>query len=101
LEDRGGGRNECGQRRDLFAVTKFGEALIQQGLEQGREQGREQGLEQGREQFLIALLRDRFGSHPGIPAVSQRLAGWPSAASVHAITAAATLDDLLNARPPT
>jgi hypothetical protein len=77
---------------DLFRDTKFGQALIQQGLDTGREEGREH--------LLVALLRDRFGPHPDLPAVAQRLASWPDAASIQAITAAASLDELARAQPP-
>lgn len=78
---------------ELFRDTAFGEALVQQGLEQG--------LERGREQLLTVLLQERFGSHPRIPAVARRLTGWPDASSaVHAITVAASVDDLSTAPPP-
>jgi hypothetical protein len=86
---------------DLFRDTKFGQALVEQGLEQGREEGLEQGLEQGAVRLLTALLHDRFGFHSAIPVLARRLNRWPdSLAAVHAITSATSLDDLLNAQPP-
>jgi hypothetical protein len=87
---------------ELFRDTAFGQALVQQGREQGLERGMargmEQGMEQGREQLLVALLEDRFGSHRVIPALARCLTGWADAGSaVHAITTAASLEELSSA----
>jgi flagellar biosynthesis/type III secretory pathway protein FliH len=37
---------------------------IEQGLQQGVEQGLRQGVEQGEREFLLRLLKCRFGSIP-------------------------------------
>jgi hypothetical protein len=68
-----------------------------------RDTGLARGLlRKGREELLVALLRERFGDHPDIPAITHSLAKWPDATSVaHAISTAATLDDLLTQRPAT
>jgi hypothetical protein len=85
----------------LFRETEFGQLLVNEGRTEGRNEGRTEGRTEGREALLTALLRDRFGDQPGLAAAAHRLAGWPDAAvALHAVTAAADLDDL-PAEPPT
>jgi hypothetical protein len=73
---------------EIFRDTEVGRALHQEGREEGRVE------------LLSDLLRDRFGDHPNIPAVAHRLATGPNATTaVHAISTAATLEDLLTAQP--
>jgi hypothetical protein len=77
---------------EFYRDTGFGRRL--------RDEGREEGREEERESLLAALLADRFGEHPALPALARRLARLSDgAAAVHAITTAATLEDLQQADP--
>jgi predicted transposase/invertase (TIGR01784 family) len=59
------------------AIMTAGQRLIEQGRQQGIEQGRQQGIEQGRQlgiqEFLLRLLRQRFGDAVNAK-VEQRIA---------------------------
>ena len=53
------------------------------------------------ERALGLMLKDRFGDRPGMLDVASRLARWPDeAAAVHAISSAASVDELARLDPP-
>jgi hypothetical protein len=71
-----------------------------EGRDEGRNEGRNEGREQARVELLTALLRERFGDRADVSALARRLAGWPEVATaVHAVSAASSLDDLLDSLP--
>jgi hypothetical protein len=73
---------------EFYRDTEFGRKL------------RREGRAEGREELLAELLRDRFGDHPGVLEVADRLSSWPNSGAIRAVMAATTLDDL-PATPPT
>jgi predicted transposase/invertase (TIGR01784 family) len=79
------------------AIVTTGQQLIEQGRQQGIEQGRQQGRQQGIQEFLLRLLRQRFGDAVD-PRVEQRIAG-ASAEQVEVwsvrVLSAASLAELL------
>jgi hypothetical protein len=76
---------------EIFRDTEVGRVLH----EEGRTEGREEGQQEARERLLSLLLRERFGDHPSVPAIARHLTAQPEAAALHAISAAATLDELI------
>jgi predicted transposase/invertase (TIGR01784 family) len=55
------------------AIMTAGQRLIEQGRQEGRQQGIEQGRQQGIQEFLLRLLRQRFGDAVNAK-VEQRIA---------------------------
>jgi hypothetical protein len=56
---------------------------------------REESHTSARTEVLAAMLRERFGDEPDVAAVAERLASWAdTAAAVHAISTAETLDKI-------
>ena len=73
----------------------YGEWVRESFREMGEAKGKAEGKAEGQELMLSALLEDRFGPDPEVPAVAHRLAGaLDPAAAVHAVTTAAALADL-------
>jgi hypothetical protein len=93
---------------EFYRDTEWGQGLqaigraegFEQGREQGREQGIEQGIEQGQARILLALLRARFGQHPQLSGLAERLAAWNESEAVEAITGATSLVELLKVQAP-
>jgi hypothetical protein len=73
---------------EVYRDTKFGRKL------------RAEGREEERESLPAAVLLERFGEHPELTAIAQRLAAWPDGATaVHAITTAVGVEELRHADP--
>jgi hypothetical protein len=88
---------------DFYSGTKGGHELMKRarakGMAQGLAEVRAQSLAEGKAEVVVLmleiLLRDRFGEDPRIEATAKRLAETTDpAAAVHAITHAATIDEL-------
>jgi len=88
---------------EIYRDTVWGHVLHDaghgEGRQEGRQEGLEEGLERGRQLLLADLLTERFGPAATIPEIARRLAHWPSGA-VQAVHAAASIDDLTGAEPP-
>lgn len=90
---------------EFFRDTEMGKKAIQEGLRRGLEEGHHRGLEEGRDQtraeIFEALLHERFADDPRIPALVEKLGGWPDlTAAVHAISSASSLDELMARAAP-
>ncbi len=73
---------------------------IEKGIERGRSEGREEGRIEALAELLLRQLALRFGDVPG--AVRERVRGASAAeleAWAEAVLVAATLDEVLSARP--
>jgi hypothetical protein len=79
---------------DFYRDTEFGRKLYQEGFEEGFQEGLEEVRRERRQEFLMDLLHERFGEHPGMADAAQRLATWPTSAALHAILVAPTFDNL-------
>lgn len=79
-----------------FYDTEFGQELVRMGRVEGRNEARVEA----RVEMLTALLTERFGDHPDLPATARRLADWPGGAAVHAVTSATTWEDIPAEPPP-
>jgi len=83
---------------DFYAESDWALILRARGLRQGRQEGRQEGREENREgraRILLALLRTRFGDHPGLAELAERLSRIDEAAAVEAVTAAASVEDIV------
>ena len=68
----------------------------QEMLRTGREEGREEALLES----LVWRLEERFGTEPDVRPAARHLATWPDHAAFRAVTAAASLDELIDTVPP-
>jgi hypothetical protein len=77
---------------DFYSKTEVGKELHRRGLDEG--------LERGLDRYTSALdtaVRDRFGDQTEVAEIAKRLAQSPDpVAAVHAITQAATFQDLID-----
>jgi hypothetical protein len=81
----------------FYRNTEFGQEI----RAEGREEGREEGRQEGRHESLTIVLQSRFGRHPAIPVVADRLVVWADhVAALNAASTAASLDELLRLDPP-
>jgi hypothetical protein len=73
----------------FYRNTEFGQEI------------RAEGRQEGRQESLAIVLRSRFGEHPAVPVVIDRLVLWVDhVAALNAASTAASLDELLSLDPP-
>ena len=85
---------------ELLWEGSFGDEYRQQIRDEVAREVRQEAVTEGREHFVTALMRDRFGPDPQIPAVARRLlARLEDAPVAHAVVTAADLAALADLVP--